>query len=88
MDTLHFEPETFHGPEGRRSFRDDEAGRTQDVNLSEVEVFMLRGRRLQAQAIGWALRQALASLRRLLRRSRSDPGPAGQPRCHRHASAS
>jgi hypothetical protein len=84
MDTLHFEPERFRA-EGGRSFRDDEAGRTQDVNLSEVEVFMLRGRRLQAQAIGGALRQTFAKLRRLLRRSHGRSGSTRQPSRHRHA---
>jgi hypothetical protein len=83
MDTLHFE-QSFQGPQGRRPSRDDETRRIDEANLSEVEVFMLRGRRLQAQAIGGALRQAFAKLRRLLRRSRGDSGSPRQPR-RRHA---
>ncbi|MGH6918286.1 MAG: hypothetical protein ACREJ0_11365 [Geminicoccaceae bacterium] len=67
MDTLHFDPPRFEGPQGRRLSRDHEARRIDEMNLSEPEVFMLRPRRLQAQAIGGALRHALATLRRLLR---------------------
>jgi hypothetical protein len=81
MDTLHFEPQGFHNPEGK--LRDHDAPRIDEMNLSEVEVFMLRGRRLQAQAIGGALRQGVAKLRRLLRRSDGDAG--SQPGRHRHA---
>jgi hypothetical protein len=87
MDTLHFEPRGFHPegrhPEGRLPFRDEQTRGSDELNLSEVEVFMLRGRRLQAQAIGGALRQGVAKLRRLLRRSDGDAG--SQPGRHRHA---
>jgi hypothetical protein len=79
MDTLHFEPLNFHSPEGRRLSRDPGARRIDEMNLSEVEVFMLRGRRLQAQVVGGALRRAWAKVPRLLRRGRAEPGR------HRHA---
>ena len=79
MDTLHFEPQSFHGREVSRLFADDRPRRIDDMNVSEPEVFMLRGRRLQAQAIGDVLRDALAKLRRLLRR------PHGASRMPRHA---
>jgi hypothetical protein len=79
MDTLHFEPPNFHSPEGRRLSRDAEARHIDEMNLSEVEVFMLRGRRLQAQAIGGALRRTWAMLPRLLRHGHAEPGR------HRHA---
>lgn len=85
MDTLHFEPQTFHDPEGRRLLQDYEARRIDELNLSEVEVFMLRGRRLQAQAVGGALRRSFAKLRRLLRRSYGDSGSCRQPGRNRHA---
>jgi hypothetical protein len=85
MDTLHFEPQSFHNPQDSRLLRDQEAHRIDDMNLSEVEVFMLRGRRLQAQAVGGALRRAFAKLRRLLRRSAGDAGSPRQPGRHRHA---
>jgi hypothetical protein len=84
MDTLHFE-QSFQGPQGRRLSRDDETRRIDEANLSEVEVFMLRGRRLQAAAIGGALRQAFAKLRRLLRRGHGDSGSPRQPGRHHHA---
>jgi hypothetical protein len=85
MDTLHFEPQGFHNPEGRRLFRDHDAARIDEMNLSEVEVFMLRGRRLQAQAIGGALRQAFAKLGRLLRRGHERSDAPRQPGRQRHA---
>jgi hypothetical protein len=66
-------------PQGGLPFRDEQTRRNDELNLSEVEVFMLRGRRLQAQAIGGALCQAFAKLRRLLRRSDGDAGPPQQP---------
>jgi hypothetical protein len=77
MDTLSFEPERFHGPQSRG---DDDASRIRE-NLSDVEVYMLRGRRLQAQAVGGALRRGFGKLRRLLRRGH---GSAGADR-RRHA---
>ena len=61
MDTLHFEPQSFHSPRVKRLFGDQEAPRIDEMNLSELEVFMLRGRRLQAQTIGGALRHAFAN---------------------------
>jgi hypothetical protein len=79
MDTLHFEPPSFHSRRVRRLFGDDNARRFDEVNLSEPEVFMLRGRRLQAQVIGEALRHAFAKLRRLL----SFHGDSGSQRHHR-----
>jgi len=84
MDTLHFERPSFHSPEGRHS-RDDEARRLDETNLSDVDVFMLRGRRLQAQVVGGALRSAWAKLHHLLRRSDDGSGSARQDGCHRHA---
>jgi hypothetical protein len=68
MDTLHFEPQSFHSRQVRRLFGDHESRRFDEMNLSEPEVFMLRGRRLQAQTIGGALRYAFAKLRRLVNR--------------------
>ena len=65
MDTLSFEPERFHSPQSRP----DEQGRIAAPNLSDVEVFMLRGRRLQAQVVGQALQRGLAKLRRLMWRA-------------------
>jgi hypothetical protein len=82
MDTLHFESRRFR-PEVQLPFREEQRRGSNELNLSEVEVFMLRGRRLQAQVIGGALRQGIASLRRLLRRSDGDAG--SQPGRHRHA---
>ena len=84
MDTLHFEPQSFHSPRVKRLFGDQEAPRIDEMNLSELEIFMLRGRRLQAQTIGEAVRQAFAKLRRLLRGSDGDAG-SRQPGRHRHA---
>ena len=66
MDTLNFDFERY-SPRRRR----DEQSLAQP-NLSDIDVFMLRGRRLQAQAIGEALRRGVARLRRLLLRQ-----PAG-----------
>jgi hypothetical protein len=73
MDTLYFEPPRFQEPGLVRSVRDYET-RIGEVNLSEIEVFMLRGRRLQAQAMGGWWRRGFGKLRRLL--SGSHPGPA------------
>jgi hypothetical protein len=84
MDTLHFEPHSFHSRQVRRLFGDHEARRFDEVNLSEPEVFMLRGRRLQAQVVGGALRHAFARLRRLLS-FRDDSGAQQHPDRHRHA---
>jgi hypothetical protein len=84
MDTLHFEPERFRKPRDRRLFWNHEA-RIDEVNLSEPEIFMLRGRRLQARAIGGAVRHGLAKLRHLLRGGRGDPRAPRHPRCHSHA---
>jgi hypothetical protein len=84
MDTLHFEPERFRKPPDRRLFWNHEA-RIDEVNLSEPEIFMLRGRRLQARAIGGAVRHGLAKLRHLLRGGRGDPGAPRHPRCRSHA---
>jgi hypothetical protein len=61
MDTLNFDFERY-SPQSRR---DDEQSLA-ETNLSDVEVFMLRGRRLQAQTLGRAWRRAVARLRRLL----------------------
>jgi hypothetical protein len=72
MDTLHFDPLNFKSYEPRR---------IDETNLSEVEVFMLRGRRLQAQAIGGALRKGFARLRRVLGRLH----PGSRSGRHRHA---
>jgi hypothetical protein len=77
MDTLNFEPERFDSPQSRR----DDESLVAATNLSDVEVFMLRGRRLQAQAVGGALRRGLAKLRRLLRRSHGQVGSPRQPGC-------
>jgi hypothetical protein len=68
MDTFHFEPQSVHSRQVRRLFGDHEPRRFDEMNLSEPEVFMLRGRRLQAHVIGDALRHALAKLRSLLNR--------------------
>ena len=84
MDTLHFEPQSFHSPRVKRLFGDQEAPRIDEMNLSELEILMLRGRRLQAQTIGEAVRQAFAKLRRLLRGSDGDAG-SRHPGRHRHA---
>ena len=67
MDTLNFDFERY-GPQSRR----DDASPIGD-NLSDVEVYMLRGRRLQAQALGAALRGVFGRLRRLLRRGHDAP---------------
>ena len=85
MDTLHFEPRRFDGPHGRRLSADHEARRIDEKNLSEVEVLMLRGRRLQAQTVGGALGRAFAKLRDLLRRRHGDVEAPRQPGRHRHA---
>ena len=69
MDTLHFEPQSFHSRQVRRLFGDDPARRIEDMNPSELEVLLLRGGRLQAQAIGGAVRRAFGKLSRLLRGS-------------------
>jgi hypothetical protein len=74
MDTLHFDPPNSKSYEPRR---------IDEMNLSEVEVFMLRGRRLQAQAIGGALRKGLARLRRVL--GRLHPASGRHSGWHRHA---
>jgi hypothetical protein len=88
MDTLHYEPRSFHSPQASRVFHDKRPRAIDDMNLSELEVFMLRGRRLQAQAMGGVLRSLFAKLGRLLRRS--DHGTAGHhpshhPDCHHPA---
>jgi hypothetical protein len=84
MDTLHFEPPSFHSPDGSHA-PDDRARRSDEMNLSDVDVFMLRGRRLQAQVIGDALRRAFAKLPHLLRRRNKGSRTARQHGCHRHA---
>jgi hypothetical protein len=61
MDTLNFDFERY-SPQSRR----DDGQSLAETNLSDVEVFMLRGRRLQAQTLGRAWRRAVARLRRLL----------------------
>jgi hypothetical protein len=81
MDTLHFEPRSFHSRQVGRLFGDDDRHPADEMNLSDIDVFMLRGRRLQAQVIGGALRRAFARLGRLLRASGSAQAPGG----HRHA---
>ena len=85
MDTLHFEPQSFHSRQVRRLFGDDPARRIEDMNLSELEVFMLRGRRLQAQVIAGAVRRAFGKLGRLLSGSRGVSASPRQPGRHRHA---
>jgi hypothetical protein len=85
MDTLHFEPQSFHSRRVRHLFGDDRARRIDDTNVSEPEVFMMRGRRLQVQAIGDVLRDVLAKLHRLLRRSHHDAGAPRHAGRHRHA---
>jgi len=75
MDTLHFDPVYLKNYQPRR---------IDEMNLSEVEVFMLRGRRLQAQAIGGALRKGFARLRRLVAGSQRVRG-ARRPASHSHA---
>jgi hypothetical protein len=84
MDTLHFEPRSFHSPQVGRMFGDQPVTRIDDLNLSELEVFMLRGRRLQALAMGEALREVFTKLGRLLRGSGDEPG-SRHPDCHGHA---
>jgi hypothetical protein len=83
MDTLHFAPRDF---DGRGEMRPSDTGyRIDEPNLSDVEVFMLRGRRLQAQAVGGGLRRGLAALRRLLRGRHRGSDAHGSAPGHRHA---
>jgi hypothetical protein len=72
MDTLHFDPLNSKTYQSRRM---------EEMNLSELETFMLRGRRLQAQAIGDALRNGFARLRRLFAGAGQAHG-AHRPRSH------
>jgi hypothetical protein len=83
MDTLHFEPESFRSPPDRRLSWNPEAPRIDEVNLSEPEIFMLRGRRLQARTMGGALRHGLAKLRHLVG-GRRGGSRARHPGCHSH----
>ena len=80
MDTLHFEPRSFHRRQVRLLFRDCHRHRADETNLSDIDVFMLRGRRMQAQVIGGALRRAFAKLSRPLRASGSAQAPGGRRR--------
>jgi hypothetical protein len=79
MDTLHFEWRDFDGTRGDRPVA-DHAVRITDVNLSEVEIFMLRGRRLQAQAIGGLWRRAVGRLGRMLGGTHGHALPPGRHR--------
>jgi hypothetical protein len=72
MDTLHFEWPRRDRGSGRPLGAD--VARSEDANLSDVEVFMLRGRRLQAQTIGGLWHRAVGKLQRLLRRAHGGPG--------------
>jgi hypothetical protein len=76
MDTLHFD---------LLKFENDPPRRIDELNLSELEVFMLRGRRLQAQTIGAAWRRGSSRLRRLLRSFHPSSGSGRHSGWHRHA---
>ena len=56
--------------------------RIDDMNVSELAVFMLRGRRLQARAIGEAIGWLFGKLRRVLRGSGDVPTSPRHQGCH------
>ena len=83
MDRFAIEPQSFYAHQSRLLFRDQAPRRIDDMNLSELEVFMLRGRRLQARAMGDGFRQLLGKLRRLLHRTGHWPSRRRRhPDCH------
>jgi len=77
MDRFDTEPQVFYDHQARL-LRPHLPRRIDDMNVSELEVFMLRGRRLQARAMGEAFGWLLGKLRRVLR------GPGDAPASHRH----
>jgi hypothetical protein len=83
MDRFDTEPRHFHDHQARL-LRPHPPRRIDDMNLSELEVFMLRGRRLQARAMGDAIGSLLGKLKRLLRGSSDEP-TSRHPDCHNAA---
>jgi hypothetical protein len=77
----HVEPQAFQLHQSRPLFRGDGARRIEEMNVSELEVFMLRGRRLQARAVGDAVRQLAAKLRQRMSGAAREPSPH-HPDCH------
>ena len=83
MDTLNFEPRSFHSSQVERMFSKQDGAPIDDMNLSDLEVFMLRGRRMQARAIGGELRSIFAKLAKLWRGDHQDR--TGDGGCHNPA---
>jgi hypothetical protein len=83
MDRFDTEPRHFYDHQARL-LRPHLPRRIDDMNLSELEVFMLRGRRLQARAMGDAIGSLLGKLKRLLRGSSDEP-TSRHPDCHNAA---
>lgn len=81
MDRFDTEPRGFYDHQARL-LRPHLPRRIDDMNVSELEVFMLRGRRLQARAMGEGIGWLFGKLRRLLRGSSRTSTSPGQPDCH------
>ena len=83
MDRFDTEPRNFYDHQARL-LRPRLSQRIDDMNVSELEVFMLRGRRLQARAMGGAIGRLFGKLRRLLHGSSDEP-TSRPPDCHNAA---
>jgi len=81
MDRFDTEPQGFYDHQARL-LRPHTSRRIDEMNVSELEVFMLRGRRLQARAMGAALGWLFGKLRRVLRGSGDAPASARHRGCH------
>jgi hypothetical protein len=81
MDRFDTEPRNFYDHQARLLLQPHRPRRIDDMNVSELEVFMLRGRRLQARAMGEAIGWLVGKLRGLLRGSSTEPS-SRHPDCH------
>ncbi len=84
MDRFDTEPRGFYDHQARL-LRPHLPRRIDNMNVSELEVFMLRGRRLQARAMGEAIGWLFGKLRRVLRGSGDVPTSPRHPGCHNAA---
>jgi hypothetical protein len=80
MDRFDTEPRAFYDHQARL-LRPHLPRRIDDMNVSELEVFMLRGRRLQARAMGDGIGWLFGKLRRPLRGSSDTTASGRQPDC-------
>jgi len=83
MDRFDTEPRGFYDHQARL-LRPHLPRRIGDMNVSELEVFMLRGRRLQARTMGDAVAWLVGKLGRLMRGYGTKP-TSRHPECHHAA---